>query len=202
MKDLKEIKDTIINLLNSTGRKGVDRVIKYIEETDFFIAPASTKYHSNYEGGLAEHSLNVYELFSEKNKRFDLGLSEETVIIVALLHDICKVNFYNKQTCWRKNDSNRWESYEGYKVQDDFPIGHGEKSVIMLLNFIRLTKEEMLMIRWHMGNTEPKELMMNIGNAYNMVPAAAALHTADMEASFLLEKHAEPGENGQVAFKI
>lgn len=202
MKDLKEIKDTIINLLNSTGRKGMDRVIKYLEETDFFIAPASTKYHSNYEGGLAEHSLNVYELFSEKNKRFDLGLSEETVTIVALLHDICKVNFYNKQELWRKNDKNRWESYIGYKVIDDFPIGHGEKSVIMLQSFIRLTKEEMLMIRWHMGNTEPKELMMHIGNAYNMVPAAAALHTADMEASFLLEKHVEPGENGQVGFKI
>lgn len=202
MKDIQEVKGKIIELLSSTERKGIDRAIKYLQESDFFVAPASTKYHGNYDGGLAEHSLNVYELFKEKNEKFDLGLSNESIIIVTLLHDICKVNFYNKQTCWRKNDANRWESYEGYKVQDDFPIGHGEKSVIMLQNFIRLSKEEMLMIRWHMGNTEPKEMQMNISNAYSIVPAAVALHTADMEASYLLEDHFEPGENnGQMKFK-
>ncbi|WP_291563638.1 MULTISPECIES: HD domain-containing protein [unclassified Clostridium] len=201
MKDIKEVKERIINLLNSTERKGIDRVVKYMEETDFFVAPASTKYHGNYDGGLAEHSLNVYQLFQEKNKKFDLGLSNDTVTIVSLLHDFCKINFYNKQECWRKNDKNRWESYEGYKVIDDFPIGHGEKSVIMLQNFIRLTKEEMLMIRWHMGNTEPKEQMMNISNTYNLVPAAAALHTSDMEASYLLEERIEPGQE-QLKFKV
>lgn len=201
MKDIKEVRERIINLLNSTERKGIDRVIKYMDETDFFVAPASTKYHGNYDGGLAEHSLNVYELLQEKNKKFDLGLSDDTVAIVSLLHDFCKINFYNKQECWRKNDKNRWESYEGYKVIDDFPIGHGEKSVIMLQNFIRLTKEEMLMIRWHMGNTEPKEQMMNISNAYNLVPAAVALHTSDMEASYLLEERIEPGQE-QLKFKI
>lgn len=195
MKDVQEVKSKIIELLSSTGRTGIERVIKYMEESDFFVAPASTKYHGNYDGGLAEHSLNVYELFKEKNERFNLGLSEETVIIAPILHDFCKINFYNKQTCWRKNDSNRWESYDGYKVQDDFPIGHGEKSIIMLQCFIRLTKEEILMIRWHMGNSEPNEMQMNISNAYKLVPAAAALHTADMEASYLLEEHIEPGED-------
>lgn len=201
MKDIKEVKAKILNLLNSTSRNGMDRLIKYLEESDFFVAPASTKYHGNYEGGLAEHSLNVYELLKEKNEKFSLGLGDETVIIAALLHDFCKINFYNKQTCWRKNDSNRWESYEGYKVQDDFPIGHGEKSIIQLQFFIRLTKEEIIMIRWHMGNTEPKEMMMNIGNAYELVPAAVALHTADMEASYLLEEKMEPGDNGQLKIK-
>ncbi|MCT8978283.1 HD domain-containing protein [Clostridium sp. CX1] len=202
MKDIQEVKEKVIELLSNTQRKGMDRVIKYLEESDFFVAPASTKYHGNYEGGLAEHSLNVYDLFSEKNKRFNLGLGEDSVAIAALLHDFCKINFYNKQTCWRKNDSNRWESYEGYKVQDDFPIGHGEKTIIMLQCFIRLTKEEILMMRWHMGSSEPKEMQMNISNAYNLVPAAAALHTADMEASYLLEEHFEPGENnGQTRMK-
>jgi hypothetical protein len=195
MKDIQEVKGKIISLLSSTGRNGIERVIKYLEESDFFIAPASTKYHGNYDGGLAEHSLNVYELFKEKNERFNLGLREDTVIIASILHDFCKINFYNKQTCWKKNDSNRWESYEGYKVEDDFPIGHGEKSVIMLQCFIRLTKEEVIMIRWHMGNTEPKEMLMTMGNAYKLVPAAIALHTADMEASYLLEDQIEPGEN-------
>lgn len=195
MKDIQEVKNTIIELLNSTGRKGIDKVIKYMEESDFFVAPASTKYHGNYDGGLAEHSLNVYELLKEKNTRFNLGLSNETVTIVALLHDFCKINFYNKQQCWRKNDANRWESYDGYKVQDDFPIGHGEKSVVMLQYYIGFTKQEIIMIRWHMGNTEPKEMMMNLSNAYNLFPAAAALHTADMEASYLLEDHIEPGQD-------
>lgn len=192
-----EIKNKIVELLNSTERKGMDRVLKYLESSDFFEAPASTKYHGNYDGGLAEHSLNVHTLFSEKNKRFDLGLSEETVIISSLLHDFCKINFYNKQTCWRKNDSNRWESYQGYKVQDDFPIGHGEKSVIMLQNFIRLTREEIFLIRWHMGASEPKEMQMNLNNTYSIFPAAVALHTADMETSYLLEVHLEPGENNK-----
>jgi len=195
VKDILETKNKIIELLNSTGRKGIENVIKYLEESDFFVAPASTKYHGNYDGGLAEHSTYVYQLFKEKNERFNLGLSDESVIITAILHDFCKINFYNKQTCWRKNDSNRWESYEGYKVQDDFPIGHGEKSVIMLQCFIRLSKAEIMMIRWHMGNTEPAEMMMNISNAFKLIPAAAALHTADMEASYLLEQHVEPGED-------
>lgn len=202
MKDIQEVKGEIINLLNSTERKGIDKVIKYLEESDFFVAPASTKYHGNYDGGLAEHSLNVRDLLKEKNERYNLGLGEDTINITGLLHDFCKINFYNKQTCWRKNDNNRWESYEGYKVQDDFPIGHGEKTVIMLQCFIRLTREEIIMMRWHMGNTEPKELLMTIGNAYSIVPAAVALHTADMEASYLLEEHFEPGENNnQMKFK-
>lgn len=195
MKDIQEVKVKIISLLSSTARTGIERVIKYLEESDFFVAPASTKYHGNYDGGLAEHSLNVYELLKEKNERFNLGLLEDTVAVTALLHDFCKINFYNKQKCWRKNDSNRWEDYMGYKVQDDFPVGHGEKSVIMIQNFIRLTKQEILLIRWHMGNTEPKEMQMNLNNAWELFPAAVALHTADMEASYLLEEHIELGQD-------
>ncbi len=202
MKNVEDVRNQIITLLSNTERKGMDKLINYLTYSDFFVAPASTKYHGNYDGGLAEHSLNVWQLFKEKNERLKLGLCDETVIVTAILHDFCKINFYNKQACWRKNDSNRWESYEGYKVQDDFPVGHGEKSVIMIQNFIRLTKLEILFIRWHMGNTEPKEMQINISNAYGMFPAAAALHTADMEASWLLEEHIEPGEDSnQIKFK-
>ncbi|AGK99024.1 HD domain-containing protein [Clostridium pasteurianum] len=201
MKDIKVVKEQILNLLSNVQKPGMDKLIMYLVASDFFVAPASTKYHGNYDGGLAEHSLNVYELLKEKNERFQLGLSEDTVVVTALLHDFCKINFYNKQTCWKKNDSNRWESYEGYKVQDDFPVGHGEKSVIMIQNFIRLTKQEILLIRWHMGNTEPKEMQMNLNNAWELFPAAVALHTADMEASYLLEQHIEPGQDSnQVKF--
>ncbi len=118
----------------------------------WLLGPLTSKYHGNYDGGLAEHSLNVWRLFKEKNERFKLGLCDET----AILHDFCKINFYNKQACWRKNDSNRWESYEGYKVQDDFHVGHGEKFVIMIQNFIRLTKDPELKFAAGTGNEVTK----------------------------------------------
>ncbi|MBO0558962.1 HD domain-containing protein [Clostridium botulinum] len=192
MPNIKENQNTIISLLQSTQRKGIDKIINYLSENDFFVAPASTKYHGNYEGGLAEHSLYVYKLFKEKNKTLDLGLSEESITIAALLHDICKVNFYQKKLRWRKNDKEGWENYEGYVCENDFPIGHGEKSVIKLMQFIKLTKEEIIIIRWHMGGFEPKENLMDISNSYNLVPAAVALHTADLESSYILEEHIEP----------
>ncbi|MBV4422944.1 HD domain-containing protein [Clostridium tyrobutyricum] len=197
-----EIKDKIIELLSSTTRKDIDKVIEFLKSSDFFEAPASTKYHGNYNGGLAEHSLNVYRLFADKNEKFDLGLSKDNVIISALLHDFCKINFYYKALCWKKDKSNKWKSYIGYKVKDNFPVGHGEKSVIMIQHFIDLTKEEIFLIRWHMGMTEPKEMQMNLNNTYNIFPAAVAIHTADMEASYLLEIHVEPGETSkQMSFK-
>jgi len=204
MKDIEEVKAKIIVLLGSTGRTGIDKLVNYLEETDFFVAPASTNYHGNFEGGLAEHSLNVYELLKEKNIQFDLGLSEETMIITALLHDICKVNLYHKCTKNRKNDkTQKWESYEGYGFEDDFPVGHGEKSVIRLQQFIRLTRDEILMIRWHMGTgNENWQNASAISKCFGECKGALALHTADIEASYLLEEHIEPGEdNGQTKLK-
>ncbi|MCD3223804.1 HD domain-containing protein [Clostridium botulinum] len=192
MDKLAKNKEKIIELLKNTERSGIERIIQYLEETDFFIAPASTKYHGNFDGGLADHSLNVYELFKKKNEQFDLGLSSDTLIITSILHDICKVNFYKKQTRWRKNDKGKWEGYEGYICENDFPIGHGEKSVIKLMQFIKLSKEEIVLIRWHMGGFESKENQKDISNSYNLYPAAVALHTSDLESSYMLEKHVEP----------
>lgn len=204
MKDIKEVKENIVSLLSSIQRSGIDKVIKYLEENDFFVAPASTKYHGNYEGGLAEHSLNVYELLKEKNRQYDLGLSEETIIISSILHDICKVNLYHKCTKNRKNEkTQKWESYEGYGFEDDFPVGHGEKSVIRLQQFIKLTRDEILMIRWHMGSNDENWSNTNsLNKSFEMCKGALALHTADMEASYLLEECLEPGENeGQTRLK-
>ncbi|ADL53241.1 HD domain-containing protein [Clostridium cellulovorans] len=181
-------KNTILHILQTVQRPGMDKLIEWLQtKSDYFIAPASTKYHGNYEGQLARHSLNVFGLLHEKNKRFDLGLSEDTIAITALLHDICKTNFYSLETCWTKGDNNRWQSYDGYKINDGMPLGHGEKSVIMIQNFIRLTLEEMLMIRWHMGNSEPSELQMQMNQAMDMYKSVIALHTADLEASRFLE---------------
>lgn len=203
METLDTVKKQIVDLLTSTKRSGIDNVIKYLEETDYFIAPASTNYHGNYDCGLAIHSFQVYKLLKKKNEIFDLGLSQESIIITALLHDICKVNFYKKQPRWKKDEKGKWQSYDGYICEDDFPVGHGEKSVIRLLQFIKLTREEILMIRWHMGGFEPKENLNSISNAYNQVKGAVALHTADLESSYIFEMHIDPLEpNKQLSLKI
>lgn len=196
-----EIKDKIIELLSSTERKGIDKVIKYLEGSDFFEAPASTRYHGNYKGGLAEHSLNVYEIFKKKNEIYDFGLSDDTVKITALLHDICKTNFYTVSSRNMKKDG-KWIKVPYYTVDDQVPFGHGEKSVILLQQFIRLSKEEVIIIRWHMGSYEPKENYNYISNSWNICKAGVALHTADLESSYILETHFEPGESAkQMSFK-
>jgi len=196
-----EIKNKIIELLGSTERKGIDKVIKYLESSDFFEAPASTRYHGNYKGGLAEHSLNVYEIFKKKNEIYDFGLSDDTVKITALLHDICKTNFYTVSSRNMKKDG-KWIKVPYYAVDDQVPFGHGEKSVILLQQFIRLSKEEVIIIRWHMGGYEPKENYNYISNSWNICKAGVALHTADLESSYILETHFEPGESTkQMSFK-
>lgn len=196
-----EIKSKIIELLSSTQRKGIDKVIKYLEDSDFFEAPASTRYHGNYKGGLAEHSLNVYEIFKRKNEIYDFGLSDDTVKITALLHDICKTNFYTVSSRNMKKDG-KWIQVPYYAVDDQVPFGHGEKSVIMLQQFIRLSKEEVIMIRWHMGGYEPSQNYNSVSNAWNICKAGVALHTADLESSYILETHFEPGESTkQMSFK-
>ncbi|MFU0784542.1 HD domain-containing protein [Clostridium sp.] len=196
-----EIKAKIIELLSSTERKGIDKVIKYLEDSDFFEAPASTRYHGNYKGGLAEHSLNVYEIFKKKNIEYDFGLSDDTVKITALLHDICKANFYTVSTRnVKKNGS--WIKVPYYAVDDQAPFGHGEKSVILLQQFIKLSKEEILIIRWHMGGYESSQNYNSISKAWNICKAGVALHTADLESSYILETHFEPGESTkQMSFK-
>jgi len=196
-----EIKSKIIELLSSTERKGIDKVIKYLEESDFFEAPASTRYHGNYKGGLAEHSLNVYEIFKRKNEIYDFGLSDDTVKITALLHDICKTNFYTVSSRNMKKDG-KWIQVPYYAVDDQVPFGHGEKSVILLQQFIRLSKEEVIMIRWHMGGYEPSQNYNSVSNAWNICKAGVALHTADLESSYILGTHFEPGESTkQMQFK-
>ena len=136
-----------INLLRSTGREGIETLINWLEtKSDFFTAPSSTIYHGNYDGGLCQHSLNVYKAAKEfiKNsqttalKEYELDkISDTSIIIAALLHDLCKTNFYVKEYKNFKDEAtNTWKKYQTYKCVDNFPLGHGEKSVIMIQNFI------------------------------------------------------------------
>ena len=177
-------------------REGADKLLDFLEnKSDFFTAPASTRYHSAFEGGLLRHSLNVYKCLVDYLERprvkdvYDIHASEETIAVVALLHDICKVNTYTISYRNSKNDkTGQWEKVPFYSVDDKLPYGHGEKSVYMISGYIRLTREEAMAIRWHMAfsGIEDKN---SIGKALEMFPLAFALATADMEASYFLEKN-------------
>ncbi len=184
------MKDKFIELLKSTNREGMEELIKFIEEkTDFFIAPASTRFHGSHEGGLLEHSMKVYEIldYKIKNNVIDLYASEDTIIIVSLLHDICKANFYKVDYRNAKNARGEWEKVPYYTVEDTIPYGHGEKSVMMLTEYIKLTPEEKYCIRWHMGFSEPKESYTTLGLAYKKYPLALLVNEADLEASYFYD---------------
>ena len=180
------MKEEFLSLLRSTKREGMEKLIEFIEKTDFFKAPASTKYHGNYEGGLLEHSMKVYEILKEKvkNSPIEINVSEESLIIIALLHDICKVNFYKVDYRNAKNEFGEWEKVPYYTIEDTIPYGHGEKSVMMLTEYIKLTSEEKYCIRRHMKFTEPKDLYSTLGKKKKKYPLALLVHEADLEATY------------------
>lgn len=183
----KELKEEFIKLLKSTNREGMDKLIDFIDKTDFYTAPASTRFHGNCEGGLLEHSMKVYEILKEKVKHapVELNYNEDSLIIIALLHDICKANFYKVDYRNAKNEFGEWEKVPYYTVDDTIPYGHGEKSVMMITEYMKLTSEEKYCIRWHMGFSEPKEQYTTLGLAFKKYPLALLVHEADLEATYL-----------------
>ena len=183
------MKEEFIKLLKSTNREGMDKLIDFLEKSDFFTAPASTKFHGAYEGGLAEHSFKVYEILKYKvqNCVTEIQVPEDTIIISALLHDICKANFYKTDYRNAKNSFGEWEKVPYYTVDDTIPYGHGEKSVMMLTEYIKLTSEEKYSIRWHMGFSEPKEVYSSLGAAYKKYPLALLVNEADLEATYFYD---------------
>lgn len=183
------MKEKFIELLRSTNRQGIEELISFLEKTDFFTAPASTRFHGSFEGGLVEHSLKVYEIldYKVKNNVLNLEVPDDTIKIVSLLHDICKLNFYKVDYRNAKNALGEWEKVPYYTIDDTIPYGHGEKSVMMISEYIKLTPEEKYSIRWHMGYTEPKELYNTIGAAYKKYPLALMMHEADLEATYFYD---------------
>lgn len=193
------MKEKFISLLRSTGRNGIDRVIEYLDRVGFFEAPASVSRHLSREGGLAEHSLNVHRMavmlrgqMIEMRPEIEDKLPEESIAIAALLHDVCKANIYRKAKKWRKDEQNRWEQYDTYEADySRFPVGHGEKSVIMLLRLgLELTNDEIFAIRWHMGAWnlpfQSFEDKCNISEASDH-PLTAVIQAADALAAHILE---------------
>ena len=179
------MKEKFIKLLEETNRPGMDQLLEFLEKSDFYTAPASTRFHGSKEGGLLEHSLKVYEILEQKvaNNSLNYQTYEATIRIVALLHDIGKTNFYKVDYRNAKNSLGVWEKVPYYAVEDTIPYGHGEKSVMMISEYIKLTNEEKYSIRWHMGYTEPKEAYNTIGLAYRKYPLALLTHEADLEAT-------------------
>ena len=174
-------------LLLSTKRPGIKQLIDWLDNSDFKVAPASSKYHSCYQGGLLEHSLNVYyELIREKDLIKLLNIPQDTLIITALLHDICKVNFYKMDTRNVKKNG-AWIQEPYYTVDDMFPIGHAEKSIIVALQFIKLTDVEIAMIRNHMGPHADVQGIFSNSNLFNKYPESLLLHIADLKSTYIVE---------------
>lgn len=207
-------------LLLQVNRPGIEELLAYIRASDFYHAPASTKYHSNFMGGLLHHSLEVFRCLDKKTSgtpynvwRAELDsdkVQNDSIIIVSLLHDICKTHYYTTELKNQKSydpdkvtaadrravkhDSNGdfiWETVPAYTVEDKIPYGHGEKSVMMIENYIRLTPAERYAIRWHMGFTEPKELYGTLSEAIKKYPLILALMEADLEATYITEEQIE-----------
>lgn len=185
------------------SRPGADKLLAWLETTDFFTAPASTRFHLSRPGGLVEHSIHVYERLSNlvadeegyPGSTFgeDFTISDETIAICGLLHDICKANFYTVEMRNRKNEQGQWEKYPFYVVDDQLPYGHGEKSVYIISGFMKLTREEAMAIRWHMGfsDTDFKGGGFSVGNAFGKFPLAVLTHIADLQATYLDEAEGE-----------
>lgn len=168
-------------------REGIDQLMDALEKTDFYTAPASTRYHDAFEGGLVYHSVMVFERMSHI-KDIAKTYEPETVAIVGLFHDLCKIGYYTVELRNAKVNG-KWDQVPYYAVKDQFPYGHGEKSVDLLRDFIKLTDDEKLAIRWHMGGFEPKESYGTLSEAFKTCPLALHLHVSDMYANYFDGKY-------------
>ena len=186
---IEENKDKFVLIFKENiKREGSDLLLEYLLKSDFFTAPASTKYHGAYEGGLCSHSLYVYERLKNlvENEKI-LKVSNETIAICALLHDVCKISYYKEETKNVKVNGN-WVAVPYYLIDDQLPYGHGEKSVYIVSSYIKLSREEAVAINWHMGWSDIRaQNSNNIGLAYNKFPFATLLHVADVLATYINE---------------
>lgn len=189
------IQETFVEIYQEhIKRDGADKFLEYLtgSASDFFTAPASTRYHGAYSGGLAEHSINVYRCLKAYLERervqevYGMHYSDETIALVALLHDVCKIGCYKTSTRNVKDENGVWQKVPYFQFDDPLPYGHGEKSVYIISGFMRLSREEAFAIRFHMGfsGNEDKN---SVGKALEKFPLAFALSVADMEATYFLE---------------
>lgn len=202
--DLSSYKEEFLQLLRSCKREGMEDVISDLEDQGFFDAPASAGHHLNIKGGLVLHSLNtckaalqVWEGMKKLEPTLEREVPRESVILASLLHDVCKSDVYQPTTKRKKNAMGVWEDVPGYNVSyKNFPMGHGEKSVVLLLcSGLEMTDAEMLAIRWHMGpwgvNMNSYEDERNYDTAHSLYPLVMIIHTADCLAASIMEREEE-----------
>lgn len=191
--ELEEQKEMILDLLRSTERDGIDKLADYLSDsTDFFTAPASTRFHNNFSGGLAKHCLNVYENFKSLLEIKGIEMSEDSIIICALLHDLCKCNTYVVETRNRKNEQGQWEKYNIWATNKDvdIPLPHSSRSIAIIRKFIKLSIKEELTIFYHMGpyGGEDYEYRNMLKAANEKYPQTVLFYVADTIASYLDEE--------------
>lgn len=191
--ELEEQKEMILDLLRSTERDGIDKLADYLSDsTDFFTAPASTRFHNNFSGGLAQHCLNVYENFKSLLEIKGVEMSEDSIIICSLLHDLCKCNTYVVETRNRKNEQGQWEKYNIWATNKevDIPLPHASRSIAIIRKFIKLSIKEELTIFYHMGpyGGEDYEYRNMLKAANEKYPQTVLFYVADTIASYLDEE--------------
>ncbi len=186
-------KERFIEIYNKyIKREGAAKLLDYLLSSDFFTAPASARFHSSYEGGLVDHSLNVYDCllsYLSSPRTVDIigtQYSDESIAIVSLLHDLCKIDVYKKGFRNVKDEKGAWQRVDTFEYDDKMPYGHGEKSVYIISGYMRLTREEAFAIRYHMGYSSTED-PRNVSAAFEMFPLAFALSTADSEATYFVE---------------
>lgn len=195
---MEQLKNEFKSIVNAKiSRDGIEDLMRWLEGTDFFTAPASTRFHGSYEGGLVEHSLAVYKRMVQFADYYDQeaygterehNWSEETLAIVALFHDFCKIGTYKIELRWRKDAQQRWEQYPTYKKEEDFNFGgHGSKSLYLIQNFLNLEPQEAVTINCHMGQFD-STVYSNPSPAFEQFPLAWLLHIADEAATYIDHK--------------
>ena len=191
---MEEVTQEFIDIFNKNiKREGADKLLEWLKTSDFFSAPASSKFHSAYEGGLCKHSINAYNRFlknlkNEYGENFTDKISLESVAIIGLLHDICKTNYYKVEMRNVKIDG-QWTQQPYFTVDDSLPYGHGEKSVYIISGFMRLTRLEAMAINWHMGGFDTRVMggSYSLSDAFYKFPISVIFHISDLEATYLDE---------------
>lgn len=182
-----ERREKFLKLVNTyIHRKGIDQMINFLDGTDFYEAPCSTKYHLNYEGGLVEHSINVCNNLFLEVAAHNLDFSDETIAIVSLFHDLCKINTYKKVPKWEKDSNNVWIQKDSYIFDEQLAYGHSEKSAMLVARFIQVLPFELQAINGHMGFSDVRGPQL-IGNIFKQNKLALMLHFADMTATYITE---------------
>lgn len=190
-----DIKEEFLDIYyDKIERDGADKLLEWLEKSDFFTCPASTKRHNSFKGGLCQHSINVYKRFvklleMEFGQNWEDKVSPESVAIMGLLHDVCKVNTYVEDVKNVKVDG-AWTQKPYYRVEDNLPYGHGEKSVYIISAFMKLTREEALAINWHMGEFDARVQNGSYlaSDVFYKYPICFLMHLADLTATYLDEE--------------